>query len=85
MDQNALNVLIVDDSKTIVKYLQELLNQREHNLFYCFTKKDALKIIESNDIDLLICDIFLPEKPDGLQIKNSQKQVNNMSKTWVCK
>lgn len=60
-------LLIVDDSKTIVHYLIDILNHKEHNLLYTYSKSEAKKIMQKNDIDILICDLFLPERKDGLE------------------
>ncbi len=73
-------LLIVDDSKTIVHYLIDILNNREHNLLYTYSKDEALKIIRQNDIDILVCDLMLPSKEDGLEIIRFFKQQQPNSK-----
>ncbi|GAB4376516.1 MAG: sigma-54 dependent transcriptional regulator [Calditrichia bacterium] len=80
MSNDTYTVLVVDDSKSIVKFLLELLNHKQHNLLYCFNKTEAFKIIDSNEIDILICDLFVPEKTDGKEIVSYFKEKNPDSK-----
>ncbi len=74
------NILIVDDSKTIVHYLLDILNDKEHNLLYTFSKEEAKKIIGQNEIDILICDLMLPDVNDGLETVRFFKQIYPDSK-----
>ncbi len=79
-EEKYYTLLIVDDSKTIVHYLIDILNNREHNLLYTYSKDEALKIIRQNEIDILICDLMLPTKEDGLEIIRFFKQQQPGSK-----
>jgi len=61
----AYNVLICDDEKDIVSALKIYLSAENYNTFEAYTGKEALKIIENNDIHLVLLDIMMPEM-DGL-------------------
>jgi len=73
-------ILIVDDSKAIVHYLVDILNRREHNLLYTYSAEEAKKIITQNEIDILICDLMLPTREDGLSLIRFFKQNQPESK-----
>ncbi|GAB4328211.1 MAG: sigma-54 dependent transcriptional regulator [Calditrichia bacterium] len=75
-----INILIVDDSKAIVRYLLDILNNQNHNLLYTFSREEAEKIISHNAIDLMICDLMLPEMEDGLQTIRYFKEKNSRGK-----
>lgn len=59
------NVLICDDEKDIVSALKIYLSSENYNTFEAYTGKEALEIIENNDIHLVLMDIMMPEM-DGL-------------------
>ncbi len=74
------NILIVDDSKSIVHYLLDILSTKDHNLLYTFSKEEAKKIITQNEVDILICDLMLPALEDGLQTVKFFKKMYPHSK-----
>ena len=61
----AYNVLICDDEKDIVSALKIYLSSENYNTFEAYTGEESLKIIENNDIHLVLMDIMMPEM-DGL-------------------
>lgn len=61
----AYNVLICDDEKDIVSALKIYLSSEDYNTFEAYTGKEALRIIENNDIHLVLLDIMMPEM-DGI-------------------
>jgi len=61
----AYNVLICDDEKDIVSALKIYLSSENYNTFEAYTGEESLKIIENNDIHLVLMDIMIPEM-DGL-------------------
>jgi two-component system, chemotaxis family, chemotaxis protein CheY len=65
-----LNVLIVDDSAAIRKILVRVLSQTDlpiKNLHEANDGSEALKILEENEISLVLSDINMPNV-DGLQL-----------------
>jgi two-component system, chemotaxis family, chemotaxis protein CheY len=65
-----LNVLIVDDSSAIRKILVRVLSQTDLPIKQVHEANDgleALKIVEANDISLILSDINMPNV-DGLEL-----------------
>lgn len=69
---NKPNILIVDDSKDMLVYIMALLQNYETNS--AKNGLEALEIIKSNKIDLLITDYRMP-KMDGLQLVKEVKRL----------
>jgi two-component system chemotaxis response regulator CheY len=65
-----LNVLIVDDSSAIRKILVRVLSQTDLPIKQVHEANDgseALKIVEANDVSLILSDINMPNV-DGLEL-----------------
>lgn len=60
------NILVVDDDKEIVKAIEIYLGKENYNIYKAYDGEQALKIIKSNEIHLVILDIMMPQK-DGLE------------------
>lgn len=60
------NILICDDEVDIVNALKIYLFNEEYKLFEAFNGREALKVIEENDIHLVLMDIMMPEM-DGIK------------------
>ena len=54
------NVLICDDQLDIVNALKIYLAPEGYNLFEAFNGKEALEIVQKNDIHLIILDVMMP-------------------------
>lgn len=78
-------VLIVDDEPLILEGLPNLINWEEHNLEIAGQASnglEALEIIKSIDIDILITDIRMP-KTDGLELLTLTKEMKKNVKFIV--
>lgn len=65
-------LLIVDDNPEIVEYLSAFF--REHyNMVVVFNGQEALEVLEDTMVDLIICDVMMPEL-DGLHFCKRVKQ-----------
>lgn len=62
-----MNVLIVDDEKSIVKGLKYSLEQQGYNVFAAYNGAEALEYLEKNIIDFIILDLMLPDT-DGMML-----------------
>lgn len=70
-----LNILIVDDEQIIRVYLQSMLNWEEqgcHIVGTCKNGYDALEIMKSVPVDLVLTDLKMP-KMNGLQLIEEMK------------
>lgn len=73
--KNKPQILIVDDDINILKVIKKLLNKYNLNLYTTDSPSEALKIIEGNQIDLIISDQRMPEM-EGLQLLNKIKEIS---------
>lgn len=70
------NILVVDDDKEIVKAIGIYLSNEGYNIFEAYDGYSALKILEKNEIHLIILDIMMP-KLDGIStITKIRKEKN---------
>ncbi len=62
------SILIVDDEENYLIILKELLHEEGYDEVITESKsKNVLSILKNNDIDLILCDINMPEM-DGLEL-----------------
>ena len=71
------NILICDDEKDIVSALKIYLTRDDYELFEAYNGKEALDIIESNEIHLALMDIMMPEM-DGIEALSAISQNHNI-------
>ena len=62
-----LRIVVVDDEKIIRTLLHEILSKAGHEVFVTGTADEALEIVKEKSPDILITDIFMPEK-SGLEL-----------------
>jgi len=64
-----INILIVDDSKSILFMIEELLERidNSYNIIMAKSGSIALEIVEEDEIDLIILDIHMPDM-DGFEV-----------------
>lgn len=60
------NILVVDDDKEIVGAIDIYLKKEGYHILKAYNGKEALEIIEQNEIHLVLLDIMMPEK-DGME------------------
>jgi len=58
-------VLVIDDDTQFVKYLSKLLEYKGYKVYTAFDGKQGMKQYAKYQPDLIISDIFMPDK-DGL-------------------
>lgn len=71
------NILICDDEKDIVNALKIYLADANYQLFEAFTGKEALKVIEKEEIHLVLMDIMMPEM-DGISAMIKIREKSNV-------
>lgn len=67
------NILICDDDKEIVKAIEIYLSKEGYHILKAYNGKEALKIIEEQEIHLLILDIMMPEM-DGMAVASQVRK-----------
>ncbi len=71
------NVLICDDQPDIVNALKIYLTPEGYRLFEAFTGKEALEIIKTNEIHLILLDIMMPVM-DGITATAKIREFSNV-------
>lgn len=61
-----LNILVCDDDREIVEAIQIYLENEGYHLFCAYDGEQAIKILEKEEIHLLIIDVMMP-KMDGIR------------------
>ena len=56
------NILVVDDEAPVRNLLSDVLEKEGYSVFTAETGVEASSIYDSNDIDLVITDLVMPEK-----------------------
>ena len=71
------NILICDDEKDIVTALKIYLESEGYNTFLAYNGKEALRIVDSEDIHLVLMDIMMPEM-DGITATAKIREHSNV-------
>ena len=69
------NILIADDSPIQILILERILLKKGHTVFKSGNGHDALEILKTKAIDILITDIFMPEI-DGVELIMKTNDLN---------
>ncbi len=71
------NILICDDEKDIVNALKIYLSDPDYTLFEAYDGEEALRILQENDIQLILLDIMMP-KLDGISALARIREISNV-------
>jgi DNA-binding response OmpR family regulator len=66
MNEN-VSVLIVDDNQENLKVISNFLKEKEYRIALADCGENAIKVLESNKIDLILLDIMMPGM-DGFEV-----------------
>ncbi len=61
MTEERASILVVDDNPLIVNVLNSLLSSENYNVYSSGNGKEARAILEKKSIDVIICDVMMPE------------------------
>lgn len=70
------NILVVEDEKKLRVLMQKKLEKNNYNFFGAEDGIQALKVMEDNQIDLIISDIMMPNM-DGYELIKELRNVKN--------
>ncbi len=80
-------LLFVDESSSLYDDLKSVFREEilssEYEIFYAKNRKQALEIIENNELDLLLTDLYFNNIPLGWKIIEAIKQKNIMVKIII--
>lgn len=71
------NILICDDERDIVSALKIYLSNEDYVLHEAYNGRQALEVIDNNDIHLVLLDIMMPEM-DGIQVLMKMRETKNI-------
>ena len=60
------HILVVDDDKNTRKYLKAVLEDENYSVYTACNGEDALRVMDSEYIDLVVLDIMMP-RMDGYE------------------
>lgn len=70
-------ILVVDDDKEILNLIEFNLKNEGYNIVKACNGEEALKLVESTDIQLIILDIMMP-KVDGMEVCRRIRMTKNI-------
>ena len=71
------NILICDDERDIVNALSIYLSAAQHTIFEAYDGRQALEILEKEDIQLVLMDVMMP-RMDGLTATAAIRKTSNV-------
>ena len=77
------NILICDDDKEIVEAISIYLSQEGYQIFKAYNGREAIEVLQKEDIQLLLIDIMMPEM-DGIQALKEIKKIDGGAKVIMC-
>jgi len=71
------NILVCDDDKEIVAAIEIYLEKEEYKIFKAYNGKEALRLVQNNNIHLIILDIMMPEM-DGIEALKAIREISSV-------
>ena len=71
------NILVCDDDKEIVEAIEIYLTQEGYHILKAYDGAEALKILEKEEVHLLVLDVMMP-KLDGIFSTHSSSSLNRI-------
>ncbi len=72
-----MNILVCDDDKEIVEAIEVYLKNEGYNILKCYSGLEAIDMVKSNDVHLIIMDIMMPEM-DGIRATSKIREIKNI-------
>ena len=70
-------ILIIDDEKGICEEFKEILEEEGHQVTVAHNGPDGLKLIQSNEFDLIFLDVLMP-RMEGNEVFARIKEMKNI-------
>ncbi|RDU25203.1 response regulator transcription factor [Anaerosacchariphilus polymeriproducens] len=70
-------ILVIDDEKEIVELIKKGFEEEKYDVLTAFNGRDGLKILENNEISLVILDIMMPGI-NGMEVCNRIRSFSNL-------
>ena len=67
MGKGLKRILSVDDSKDVGRLIHQMIRDKNVDLFTAYSGKEAMDIMNKNDIDAVLLDINMPEE-SGIEV-----------------
>lgn len=67
-------ILLIDDEDLVVRSLSRLLGKGGYEVLVCKSGKEALNVVEQQDVDLIVCDVRMPEM-SGIETIESIRKI----------
>jgi CheY-like chemotaxis protein len=76
-------VLIVDDDRDFIRAIQALLESAGYKVRSAVNWREGLQIAKAIQLDLILLDIMMSEKTEGLFVLHELRRIHALSKTPV--
>ena len=71
------NILVCDDDKEIVEAIEIYLSQEGYRILKAYDGMEAIKILESEEVNLLVLDVMMP-RLDGIRTTLKIREKNSI-------
>ncbi len=74
MSARPAHILVVDDEPSVLLTYQLILQQEGYKVTGAATSREALEALQTNNVDLLLCDLSLEEERSGFDVIDSARR-----------
>lgn len=74
--KKTLNILYIEDDKMFSSKIKTILEKFFNSIFIANDGEEALELFKTNDVDLIISDINMPNM-DGIEFLKKLREINN--------
>ena len=71
---DAAALLVVDDNPLVLNVLKSLFQAQEYQVYSCSNGLEALDLVKSKQLDVIICDVMMP-KMDGYRFHEQVRKI----------
>ncbi|MCL4478413.1 MAG: sigma-54 dependent transcriptional regulator [Deltaproteobacteria bacterium] len=71
-----MNILIIDDEKILTNFITDALKSLKHNVFSAYTGEEGLGLLKSENLDIILIDIMLPDA-NGITLLQDIKSMDD--------